>query len=313
MPFFRRRARDQHDTDERPPEIVDEHVINGEVQRKLERTLPVPEDDERVPRRKRRAVEEPDRQRRPPKRRKRRRPPPPPQQRGCLGTCALFAGLSVLVLTVAIACAFLAFMLDVADFVGDPIGNFLAVFGYEEDAEPEEVDSRTIVLDIRQMALLETTSSNIQITKTVRDTKWVPDAEMTVSYIGYVTVGIDLALIDEQDVVPNEDGMITITLPPAQITNCSLGKPAILHDECTHIWRVQDCGDIRRDLQDKAYDRSLDELRETAYEMDLIELAYQEAEAQIAALFGTVYPDQQLIFVPSDEVVPAPASCFPED
>ena len=72
---------------------------------------------------------------------------------------------------------------------------------------------------------------------------------------------------------------MSVTLPPAHLTGCFLGKPEVLARSCTDIPLVQDCGVIQG-LHDKAYDRALEELRETAVEMNLIELAYGEAETR---------------------------------
>lgn len=201
--------------------------------------------------------------------------------RSCLGTCAFFSGASLLVLTLVIGCMLVVSTLSLTKFLRDPLGNFLAVFGFEQDSEPQEVDSRTIVLGIQRLALLQTASGDVLITKTVVDTGAAPDAEITVSYVGHVNAGIDLSLITDADVVVEADGAVTITLPPAQLTGCYLGKPEIQQRECVDIPLVQDCGAIVQRLQDRAYDRALEELRETALALDLLGVANQQAEAQV--------------------------------
>lgn len=236
--------------------------------------------------------------------------PVPVQQRGCWGTCALFSGASLLVLVLVFAFLLVVTIVNVSGFLRDPVDNFLAVFGFESNTTPQEVDSQTVVLGIREMALLQTASGDIQITKTVVDTGPAPDAELAVSYVGYVTAGIDLAEVGEEDLVVAGDGSLTVTLPPAHLTGCFLGKPTVLARSCTDIPFVQDCGRVIQGLHDKAYDRALEELRETAYEMNLVELAYTEAETRIYDLLSQLGYDT-LRFERSPEEMPAAATCFP--
>ena len=81
--------------------------------------------------------------------------PVPVQQRGCWGTCALFSGASLLVLVLVFAFLLVVTIVNVSGFLRDPVDNFLAVFGFESNTTPQEVDSQTVVLGIREMALLQ--------------------------------------------------------------------------------------------------------------------------------------------------------------
>lgn len=242
--------------------------------------------------------------------RKSRRPAAPPG-RGCMGTCAYFSGLSLLVMTLVIACMALVMTFEVASFMRDPLDNFLAVFGFDPDADPQIVDSRTIVLGIKEMAVLQTTSGDILISKTVVDSGAAPDAEITVNYIGSVTAGIDMALVTEDHIIIDDGGRLAVILPPAQLTGCYLGKPDIVKRQCTGIPLAQDCGQIVERLQSVAFDRALDELRETAFELDLLELSYQEAESRLYELLHNLgYSD--ISFQRSNQVLPPSPTCFAE-
>ncbi len=226
--------------------------------------------------------------------------------RGCLMPGLLPV---LLVLMVAVACAAMLLTLQLSDLLRNPLDSALELLGFE-DSKPEVADSRTIVLGIQKMAVLQTATGDIQVIKTVVDTGPAPDAELKVSYVGHVTAGIDLSLVTEQNIVTQPDGSLAVTLPPAQLTGCYLGKAEILNRSCTDIPLVQDCGGIVQRLQDEAYDRGIDELRETALEMDLLSLAYREAESRIFNLLKSLGYDN-VTFQRSAEPLEPNATCFP--
>jgi hypothetical protein len=244
-----------------------------------------------------------------PSRRKRR--PLAPPRRGCWGTCAFFSGASLLVLTMVVAFVALAVTLRLVDFMGDPLNNFLAVFGFEEDAEPAVVDSRTVVLDIQQLALLETVRSGILITKTVVDSGAAPDAEMNISFVGTVRAGVDLAQMGEDDIALGSDGVLTVSLPPAQITHCGLGKPEVHSWDCRGWAGLQDCGGRFRRMQGEAYNRAMNDLLETAATLGLLELATQNAQATLYDLLLKL-GFEQVVFQTSTALVSPDASCLPD-
>ena len=244
-----------------------------------------------------------------PPRRKRRSPGPP--RRSCWSTGALFVGASLLVLTVVLACMALVLTVGVADFLGDPADNFLAVFGFDNNAEPVIVDSRTVVLDIQKLALLETVRSGIVITKTVVDSGAAPDAEMSISFVGTVKAGIDLAQMGEDDIVVGADGVLTVALPPAQITHCDLGKPEVHSWECRGWAGLQDCGGRFRRMQSEAYNRAMNDLLETAATLNLLELATQNAQATLYDLLLKL-SFEQVVFQTSAEALPPDSSCLPD-
>ncbi len=244
----------------------------------------------------------------------------PKQGRGCLlgaltapqrwARLGLVGGMALALVLLLTVCATVIVTVQAMDFLRDPLGGFLGVFGFDPNATPQEVDSRTIVLGIQQMAILQTTSGDIEITKTVVDTGAAPDAELTVSYVGHVTAGIDLSQVTEENVLVNPDGSVTVTLPPAYLTGCYLGKAQILNQSCTDIPFVQDCNKIVAELRSVAYDRALEELRATAEELQLAENAYQEAEAQLYDLLGS-FGFTRITFQRSEGTASPDASCYP--
>lgn len=244
-----------------------------------------------------------------------------PRRRGCnplgllfrgagCGPSMMAGGTFLLIVVVLVACVAMLLTLQFSDFIHNPFSGVLQLFGFEKDSKPKVTDSRTIVLGIQKMAVLQTVSGDIQVVKTVVDTGPSPDAELKVSYIGHVTAGIDLSLVTNQSVVIQPDGSLTITLPPAQLTGCYLGKPDILDRSCVDIPLLQDCGKIVNRLQNEAYNRSIDELRNTANEMDIVSLAYKEAESRIYDLLKSL-GYQQVAFQRSAEPLPPSATCYP--
>ncbi|MBN1564186.1 MAG: DUF4230 domain-containing protein [Anaerolineae bacterium] len=234
-------------------------------------------------------------------------------RRGCLGSLfgtllAPLFGPFRMAMTLAIVAAAVILTLTFSDFLRDPLDGFLGIFGFG-DSDPVEVDSTTIVLGIQEMAVLETIEGTIQIEKTVVDKGASPDAEIRVRYISEIRAGIDLSLITEDDIVVNEDGSLIILLPPAQITLCDLGKPDVVDRTCTDIPLVQDCGKIVDGMLDTAYDRGIEELRETAYELDLLSQANDEAERRIYDLIkGLGY--ENITFKRSELILPDDPSCY---
>ncbi len=234
------------------------------------------------------------------------------RRRGCFGSVLYLFGVVRLAITVLILVVVILVAYQLVGFVRSPLDNVLEFLGFDRNSTPVEVDSRTIVLGIQDMAVLQTTSGDLEITKTVVDTGPSPDAEIVVSYIGHVTAGIDLSLITENDIVAQADGSVAIRLPPAQLTGCYLGKPAVMSRSCTDIPFVQDCASIVARMQDTAYDRALEELRQTAEELNLVDRADQEARSRIFDLLKNLgYSNVE--FQPSEVVVtPTPSpSCYP--
>ncbi len=235
-----------------------------------------------------------------------------------LGFFGLSSSMVVLVLIVVLTCLGLAVLSGLTDFIGDPLNNALEIFGFDKNAEPKEVDSKVIILGIREMSVLQTASGDLEIEKEVVDTGAAPDAHLTMRYVGSVNVGIDMSLINDQSVVVNPDNSLIVTLPPIQILDCALRQPDVISKECTGIPLVQDCGDIYEKLQDKAYDRSMEELLRRAQENEIVttsgqplyEVAYNNAETTIYNFLQTL-GFTQVQFQRSTEQLPPSSTCYP--
>lgn len=230
---------------------------------------------------------------------------------GCLGTARLLMLMPILVIVLVVGCMMLVMLFEFADFMRDPLDNFLGIFGFDPDAEPEIKSTVTIIQEIRELSELDLYESTIDVKLTVVDTGAQPDAELDVTYkSSVVKAGIDLSLINEDAVVVGDDNQLTVTLPPVYLTSCDLGQPDY-DASCFDIIFVQDCNSIVDDLQDAAYVRGINALRETAYEMDLQALAEAEAENVVRDLLDTLgYEDVE--FLHSLEEHPDDDTCFAE-
>ena len=233
-------------------------------------------------------------------------PPRRAARRGCLGSLLLMVFSPFrLILLAGVAAVVVILVVAFAGFMRDPLDNFLSAFGFDRNAKPEVVDSRTIVLSIQDMAVLETVKSGIEIRKTVVDSSAVPDAQMIIDYVGTVKAGVDLSQVSQQDVHVNADNSLTITLPPAQITHCDLGKPDVLSWDCRGWAGLQDCNARRQRVEGVAYDRAMEELLQTGYELDLLNLASQNAQSTLYGLLKSLGYDQ-VTFQSSTAETPLP-------
>jgi len=241
------------------------------------------------------------------------RPPVPPQtvvvqeQRGCMSTCALGAAVVAIVGAIVLGIMALAFTDQLTDF-GDDLRTFLGL----EDATPEVVDTQIIVLGIRTMALLQTTSGDLLIEKeVVEDQPLRKDPFVKMRYIGRITAGIDLGAINEGDIVVESADSVRVTLPPAHLTGCFLENAVQLDASCgTTFLGLTSCTDKINQLQQVAQRRAKEDLIDMASELTLVEQAYDAAEGAISALL-TDLGFESIQFARSTAEAAADPSCEP--
>ena len=199
-----------------------------------------------------------------------------------------------------------------SDFLGNTWDAIAGIFGIDD--EIKEVDKRTVVLGIQELSLLQTGEETVQIDKSLRKNNPVPlmpNSKLRVNYIGTAYAGIDLSEITEDNVILNPDGSVQIKLPPTHLTNCSLGKPEVLDRECYHVPMTHDCDKVLQQMHAEAYDLSIDELRETALEGDLLETANNKIEGTIVELLNS-FGFERVSFERSTETLDSDDSCYPE-
>lgn len=244
-------------------------------------------------------------------RKRRPRPPVPPQtvvvqeQRGCMSTCAFGGAVVAIIVAIVFGIMALAFTDQITDF-GDDLRTFLGL----QDATPEVVDTQIIVLGIRTMALLQTTSGDLLIEKeVVEDQPLRKDPFVKMRYIGRITAGIDLGAITEGDIVVEAADSVRVTLPPAHLTGCFLENAVQLDASCgTTFLGLTSCTDKINQLQQVAQRRAKEDLIDMATELTIVEQAYDAAEGAISALL-TDLGFESIQFTRSAADAPIDASC----
>lgn len=233
---------------------------------------------------------------------------------GCMtGGCGFFAGLSGLLLVGTFAFIILVGVLTFSSVTGNAWLDFLDIFGLGgEDSEPEVTDVTTILLDIHELARLETLSGDILVEERVeqKNESILRDSVMEIRWVGRVDAGIDLSRISEDDVRVNDaENSITIALPPPEITGCFLQNPQVLESSCGNLV-LQSCTQRIEDMTEEAYDKGLEYLYDTALEGDLLGQAYEQAEDVLRNLLDTFGYDS-IKFELSTETLPPDPSCVP--
>lgn len=245
-----------------------------------------------------------------PERSLRRRERDRSQGLGCIGTIRLMTILPVLVLVVVIGCMAAVVLFEFAGFMRDPLDNFLGIFGIDPNAEPEVVDSIVIIKEITALAQLELYETVTDVHLEVVNTGAAPDASLGVVFRdSVVKAGIDLSHMTVDAIEVGPDNHLTITLPPVYLTSCNLGQPDY-NINCTNIPLIQNCGPIIDRMQDEAYRRGTDDLREAAYELGLKPLAEAEAESVLYALLESLGYTNVTFFHSAGEY-PDDRTCFP--
>jgi hypothetical protein len=242
-----------------------------------------------------------------PRRRRRQR-----RSRGFRETLGMYCGGAILLLAVVSSCLIVLSLTDLGDALGNPAENFLDVFGLDGDAE--EVDTQIVVQGIQEMSVLQTATGTVTITKRVQDDRGLlPDLEMRITYTGTVDAGIDLSQITADDVVINPDNSVVVTLPPIQINRCSL-YPLSSESEACVGW---DCNDVRHDLEQLAFARAMEDLRNTALSGEMttqqgepiFDVTRRSTEDAIAHFLASFNIDR-IEFRQNDEVLEPPQSCY---
>ena len=191
----------------------------------------------------------------------------------------------ILILIAALALALLS-VLATAWFVARRIEQIAARAVTSNEAM---VDLGTLVTRVRDLNRLETATMRVVSVSTISQTyDLIPDAlagdALTLYAAGDVIAGVDLSLLQKDDVHREPNGTIVVHLPPPQLLISRLDNRAShVIDRRTGVFRRADIG-----MEGRARQYAEQNIRNEAVRKGILPLAQQNAEARVAGLLHTL-------------------------
>ena len=149
-----------------------------------------------------------------------------------------------------------------------------------------DLDTRAVVMQVRQLNQLATVRYTIQKVVGLREQKQPLGSESILLVIqAHVEAGIDLSGLTDEDVFRRPDGALVIRLPEPKILNISVDEKE------TKVWDRQKTWwtpwvPYSIDLEQRARVAGLESLKQSALEMGILKQAERNAEASIRGLLG---------------------------
>ena len=191
----------------------------------------------------------------------------------------------ILILIAALALALLS-VLATAWFVARRIEQIAARAVASNEAM---VDLGTLVTRVRDLNRLETATMRVVSVSTISQTyDLIPDAlagdALTLYAAGDVIAGVDLSLLQKDDIHREPGGTIVVHLPPPQLLISRLDNRAShVIDRRTGVFRRADIG-----MEGRARQYAEQNIRNEAVRKGILPLAQQNAEARVAGLLHTL-------------------------
>jgi hypothetical protein len=167
----------------------------------------------------------------------------------------------------------------------------------------QTIDLSALVTQVRSLSRLETASMRVLHISTITQSyELVPDAiagdKMTFLAAGDVIAGVDLALLNRDDVWKQPDGTIVMRLPRSQIlvTRVDNRESRVL-DRKTGLLRRADVN-----LESRARQHAEQEIRNEALRKGILNMASQNAQTKLAEFLHTL-GFQKVQFVQEKQVV----------
>jgi hypothetical protein len=188
----------------------------------------------------------------------------------------LFAALAVVLLGIAAAAWYIAHRVEQ-----------LAVRAVTR--KEESVDLGTVVTRIRDLNRLETAAMRVTSISTIKQSyDLIPNAlagdELTLYAAGDVIAGVDLSLLQANDVHREPDGTVVVHLPPPQLLVSRIDNRAShVIQRRTGVFRRADIG-----MEGRARQYAEQNIRNEAIHRGILPLAQQNAEARVAGLLHTL-------------------------
>jgi hypothetical protein len=156
-------------------------------------------------------------------------------------------------------------------------------------SKEEMADIGTLVTRVRELNRLETATMRVVSVSTIKQTyDLIPNAlagdELTLYSAGDVIAGVDLSLLNPDDVHREPNGTIVVRLPPPQLLVSRLDNRAShVIDRRTGVFRRADIG-----MEGRARQYAEQNIRNEAVHRGILPLAQQNAEARVAELLHTL-------------------------
>lgn len=150
------------------------------------------------------------------------------------------------------------------------------------------IDLAALVTQVRELNRLETSSMHVMHVSTTTQTyDMVPDAlggdQLTFFASGDVIAGIDMSLLNKNDVWRQPDGTVVLRLPPSQVLVTRVdNKESHVISRKTGFLRRADIN-----LESRARQRAEGEIRNEAVRKGILNLASQNAESKLAEFLHT--------------------------
>jgi hypothetical protein len=146
----------------------------------------------------------------------------------------------------------------------------------------------TIVLQVQRLSQLATVRYRIQrVVGMTEEKQPVGEESILLMVEGEVQGGIDLHKVTTADVTTDDTGALTLTLPPPEILNASIDeKKTKVWDRRITWWTPWVAPDP--DLEHKARMKALDEIRQAAIEMGVLDQARANAQSALRDLFAAL-------------------------
>ena len=167
---------------------------------------------------------------------------------------------------------------------------FASLLGYSfiQGRTSQSFSPDTVVLQVQKLSQLVTVRYRVQRVVAMSEQKDpVGEESILLMVEGEVQGGVDLHRVTAADVVTEGDGAVTITLPAPTIFNASLDeKKTKVWDRHVTWWTPWVVSDP--DLEHKARLKAVDDIRQAAIEMGILDQARTNAQSALRDLFGAL-------------------------
>jgi hypothetical protein len=149
-----------------------------------------------------------------------------------------------------------------------------------------ELDSRSIVTQVRQLSQLATVRYTVQKVVGLREQKDPVGSESILLVMqARVEGGVDLSQLREEDITRRADGTLVVRLPAAQILNVAVDEKETKVWDRTKTWWTP-WVPYSPDLEQRARIAGLGSVKQSALDMGILKDAERNAESAIRSLLG---------------------------